>query len=448
MRNRIKSNLFAAVFGKSVLILQQFLLLPVFLSKWGVEYYGAWLIISALPATLSSANLGLGPASSTRAVLALGRGDVALANKGVLSASVILFIIYIPLTIGFFFIPADLILIQNTSCISHVSIILGFLMASAGVNSLAGPFEGYWVARGMAARQIWIQSGFQLLNYLAIALTIFFGGSGIHVACIQFIITSIGTASFIYLSCKLVSWEAWELFDIVSTRALIKDGIGFQLSSVWQAIYFQGSIFLANSFLGTSGVAAWTVVRIISRLGCQLLNLSYNAFYPEFQSAISKNDLDSCRKIFTFGLTVSLIVGFCFAFGLSVFGSALVTFWTDSIIEVPDYAWFILSMGFIFNSTWWTSQIIPFALNQPWFINSRALVASFASILTMYFLLMIKPSLISICLGYIVFDMLMAFAVLLYSLKKLHIGFYAALKQGLKTIQSELQLIYHGNFKK
>jgi hypothetical protein len=91
-------------------------------------------------------------------------------------------------------------------------------------------------------------------------------------------------------------------------------------------------------------------------------------------------------------LTVSLIVGFCFAFGLSVFGSALVTFWTDSIIEVPDYAWFILSMGFIFNSIWWTSQIVPFALNQPWFINYRALIASFASILTMYLLLMINPS--------------------------------------------------------
>jgi hypothetical protein len=105
-------------------------------------------------------------------------------------------------------------------------------------------------------------------------------------------------------------------------------------------------------------------------------------------------------------------------------------------------------MGFIFNSTWWTSQIIPFALNQPWFINSRALVASFASILTMCFLLMIKPSLISICLGYIVFDMLMAFGVLSYSLKKLQIGFYTALEHGLKTIQSELQLIYRGSFKK
>jgi len=256
LRNRLKSNFCAAVFGKSVLILQQFLLLPVFLAKWGVEYYGAWLIISALPATLSCANLGLGSASSTRAILALGRGDVALANKGVLSASAILFLIYIPLTIVFFFIPADSILIKNTNCLSHVSIILGFLMASAGVNSLAGPFEGYWVARGMAARQIWIQSGFQLLNYLAIAFTVFLGGSGVHVAFIQFIITSIGTISFIYLSCKLVSWEDWELLDIVSARALMKDGIGFQLSSVWQAIYFQGSIFLANFFLGASGVAA------------------------------------------------------------------------------------------------------------------------------------------------------------------------------------------------
>jgi len=417
LRNRLKSNFCAAVFGKSVLILQQFLLLPVFLAKWGVEYYGAWLIISALPATLSCANLGLGSASSTRAILALGRGDVALANKGVLSASAILFLIYIPLTIVFFFIPADSILIKNTNCLSHVSIILGFLMASAGVNSLAGPFEGYWVARGMAARQIWIQSGFQLLNYLAIAFTVFLGGSGVHVAFIQFIITSIGTISFIYLSCKLVSWEDWELLDIVSARALMKDGIGFQLSSVWQAIYFQGSIFLANFFLGASGVAAWTVVRIISRLGCQLLNLSYNVFFPEFQSAISKNDLGSCRKIFSFGLTVSLIIGICFAFGLSLFGSSFVSFWTDSIIEVPYYTWLILSMGFIFNSTWWTSQIVPFALNQPWFLNYRALISSIFSILAMYLLLIIKPSLISICLGYIVFDMLMAFGIVSYSLK-------------------------------
>jgi hypothetical protein len=42
----------------------------------------------------------------------------------------------------------------------------------------------------------------------------------------------------------------------------------------------------------------------------------------------------------------------------------------------------------------------------------------------------------------------MAFAVSSYSLKIIHIGFYTALEQGLKTIQSELQLIYHGSFKK
>ena len=58
MFNRIVKSIIAAFYGQGVTLLFQFISVPLFISAWGMEYYGQWLAIFAIPMTLTILDFG------------------------------------------------------------------------------------------------------------------------------------------------------------------------------------------------------------------------------------------------------------------------------------------------------------------------------------------------------------------------------------------------------
>ena len=54
----IINNGLANITQKIIRILDQLLLVPFFLTTWGVEYYGEWLTLSIVPSILAFSDLG------------------------------------------------------------------------------------------------------------------------------------------------------------------------------------------------------------------------------------------------------------------------------------------------------------------------------------------------------------------------------------------------------
>lgn len=59
---------------KIVTLLHSLLLVPFFISNWGLAYYGEWLTLTVIPTVLSLSNLGIGTAACNRFVLHYGAG--------------------------------------------------------------------------------------------------------------------------------------------------------------------------------------------------------------------------------------------------------------------------------------------------------------------------------------------------------------------------------------
>ena len=74
IRNNFIKNGIASVLQKGVRVAEQLLLVPFFISAWGVEYYGDWLTITIIPSVLAFADLGFGTAASNSFVLAFVGG--------------------------------------------------------------------------------------------------------------------------------------------------------------------------------------------------------------------------------------------------------------------------------------------------------------------------------------------------------------------------------------
>jgi len=73
-RNRILKNGLASFVQKILRICDQIVLIPLFLSAWGPEYYGEWLTLMAIPTALAFLDLGFGSAAANAMVLASSGG--------------------------------------------------------------------------------------------------------------------------------------------------------------------------------------------------------------------------------------------------------------------------------------------------------------------------------------------------------------------------------------
>lgn len=72
---KINSNLLGYSYSQFVTLAAQIVVVPFFLSAWGVQQYGEWLVITGALMLLTLMELGVAQASSTQATLAAGAGN-------------------------------------------------------------------------------------------------------------------------------------------------------------------------------------------------------------------------------------------------------------------------------------------------------------------------------------------------------------------------------------
>src|SRR5690606_26689776 len=75
LKLRLSTGLAAQTYSQAVTIGTQLLSVPVLISAWGVEQYGVWLLISAIPAYLALADLGFAQVGGSDMTMRLARGD-------------------------------------------------------------------------------------------------------------------------------------------------------------------------------------------------------------------------------------------------------------------------------------------------------------------------------------------------------------------------------------
>ncbi len=430
-RKRITANFAAALSGKVVMAVQQLLLVPVFLSQWGAEYYGAWLVLTAIPTMLSMSNLGLGTAASTRIVLEIGKGNEKKANAILLTAFVTLLSIFWVITLAIAFLPIPLLNGNESGLIQQSRIVLALLMGGIGISTAAQPLEAFWVAREKAATAIFIRTGRTLLQFVVTLSIVYSGGVAQQVAI--GILFSTSTWFIIYgtLSLRLICFDQSFKWRTDLLKSLIGKGVGFQASALWQAILFQGSIVLANSLLGPVGAATWGSVRMLTRTGNQLLEVIKQALYPEIQLCVATSKWAKVKDLHSFGLCISAFTASLFSIGLVLYGSLFFNWWTKGELSVSQTVFIILSAGLVINSIWWNSESILKAANQPWQMN---IVGVVSAILTLWLMWVLGRSfaLGGIAFGALLFELMMAQFVLIKSLQVSNDSLRPYLLRGLK----------------
>lgn len=410
----------AVLFGRGIMAIRQIVTVPVLLSAWGVEYYGSWMILSAIPTFLAMSNLGIGTSGNLKISHHLASNRLVEARRVFLTSQILIGIIGITVT-AISFGMASIYESTTSSLLGQPALILGALLLTAFLQMSAVSAIGWWTGNGAPSK------GYHHLNI------------GSLVAFIISIAVPMSGGDAKLLSLSLLAWQLIWLgsfflitskafgplvdkhnsrFDADTAFSLIKSGSGHQLGALSQALVFQGSIVLAGHLFGSNGAALWSALRIVTRSGNQLLEIVSASLSPEFQVAYASNQISKLRTLHIGGLLASFSIATIAVPSLLLFGETAFNIWTSNVFQVSSTAFWIMSLSIIPASLWINSAEVQRAANQPWRINTHFLLAAAASLLIILQLQQYK--MVAMAAGAMVFDLLVAALIMPTTLRLLN----------------------------
>ena len=366
--SRLRQTFVAILFGRGLMAVRQLLLVPILIKAWGIDYYGGWLIISSIPSFLSMSNLGLGTSAAARIATRKGDDSMELSKVTVATAwsliSSVLILVMLALAGWNAARPGSF------SALEHGYPILLLLLAAYFVRLLAQPVHGWWVSQGKSGRSLHlnnVQACGELVVFAVIPLA---GGNALQLSAVGLAWSLAWLVAYLWISsaagCPLLFKARPKMAE---AKALLSTGVGHQLSPLWQAILFQGSIMAAGALFGAPGAALWGALRVVTRAGNQVLELVSQSVGPEFQLNCANGDIPANRALHARAVVLSVAVSTMIACGLMIFGNQVFQIWTQHAFTVSPVVWWIMPLSLIPFSLWWVSGEYQRSVNRPWSIN-------------------------------------------------------------------------------
>jgi O-antigen/teichoic acid export membrane protein len=440
LKKKLLGNGIAVVFQKGVRIFEQLILVPFFITAWGAEYYGAWLTLSIVPTMLALSDLGFGTAAANYFVLKYASGatqeaaNVSRSGFRIVSIVVIAGIGISAIVLGvlYGFKVFDKSLLGPSDAVLSVSI----LIVARLISFYTQLFEAYYRAARRASLSINLLSLQAFLNIIAGFVVLTLGYKVVAFAISQLIVSVIFNIGYGFYSKKLIKFKTQGITGVIDkgdVKVITSKGLGYLMSPIWQATYFQGTTFVVAVVLGPTSVTIFNTVRTLTRAVNQVFNMLDAIMFPEMQYEIGLGNINKAAKLFRLAIWLSFIMALGGVVFLLFFGMWFYNFWTNNKITVDPVMWNILIIGILFNALWWTAGVVFRAVNQPYKFTLAGSIGAVLSVVVAYFLAGIW-GLAGVAVGCLVLDVVMAFYALPAGCRLLNMSVGTLVKQGFTEL--------------
>lgn len=348
----------------------QLVLLPILAWNWGLEAYGVWLILFALPYYLTAADLGLAVASGNdmTAAIAQGRRDEAMHTFQTMQAALLV------ICLAIFALVAWL-------AVGPLNHLLEFAQGPTRGRAVATLL--LLVAYGLLAQQI--SAGYVAMratggydratNYLTavyvseaavVAGIAIYGGTMLHAAAAYCIGHIFGVLGLRLILARQAPWlrtfplrPSW-----AELRRLTPAALAMLCLPLSYALSIHGPTLVLGAVAGAAVVPIFAAVRIATRAFVQVPMVVAYASMPIFTVATAQGDEARRRELVSLALVTSLCVLVPAAIGLIAFGQDLIGLWTGGVIVPPRALIALLAVGMVLLGTWWPLSILVMSINE------------------------------------------------------------------------------------
>jgi O-antigen/teichoic acid export membrane protein len=366
---RIGRGLAANVAGNGVTLLIQLVTVPVLLAAWGVPTYGAWLVLSAIPAYVALSDLSFSSVAGTSMVMFEAAGKrteaVALGRRlwsivTVITGAAALAATAIAVVFG--------ATISNGSAIPapETELVLGALFLQVAVGNQYGILDAWYrtggrYPLGATMRQIW-----RLFEFGALLGVVLLGARP-GIAAISFLGGSVAGfgISWIVLR-KAVPWSTFrpERPHLQTFRELLPPGLAYMALPIGNALSLQGFTVVIGSTLGAAAVVVFSATRTVTRVALQAMGSVNSSVWPELSRSVGAGQIDQARAILRHSVQLALLGSFSLVAVLALLGVPIIRWWTHGLVDPPVLLLFILLVVIVANSAWYTLAAVLAATNR------------------------------------------------------------------------------------
>jgi len=367
-RQRIFAALAANGFGQAVTIGTQLLLTPLFFRQWGAALYGEWLILSAIPAYLALADLGVSSAAGNEMAMRAGAGELAGAQqtfrgaRGVARmAAVLALLVGVLLALGS--------ALGGWPSLSRIgaqdaALILLMLSAQVALGFSGGVVQAGFRCAGFNALGTTWANVARLAEALACGAALAGGQSPLVLCLATLVVRALMLVWQWALLRRRCSWlfEPAVPADPHMLRRLLWPSLAFMAFPVAYALALQGPILLIGSLYGSAAVAVFSAMRTLARLPVQLTNVLNNAVSPEVSRAHGEGDLGKIRRLHRTAWTLTAGAGVLACAVLGLLGPRISLVWLGHGHHDQPMLWWLLAVSWV-SAVWNVSSIVLTATN-------------------------------------------------------------------------------------
>lgn len=373
---RIVAALGAGVFGQGVNILIQLASLPLFLSRWDVATYGSWLMLSAMPAYLSMADVGMVSTAGNRMTMEMGQGRVMHANAVFQSA----FAFMLLACGGFALLTLPVVMLAplpglNTQDerLALAALVCGVLLALFG-----GLAESIFKATGRYALGATLSTVIRLAEWAGWITGLLIWGSFSAVALCGLAVRVAGLAFTSHVSRQNSQGLQWGLAQASMTevKSMVKPALSFMLFPLANAISFQGVTLLVGHLFGPAVVAVFNTYRTLARVAVQITSIFSHALWAEFSRLFGQGGPAAVARLYQRSAWVGLISAVGLSAVIYVLGPFVLKVWTHGAIAFDAVLMSLLLTYAAICGVWHVPRVLLMSTNQHVGIAQWSLLAA------------------------------------------------------------------------
>lgn len=364
MIRRVVAGMGANSFGMAITIGIQLASLPLFLHFWDTATYGTWLILSAIPAYLSMADVGMVTAAGNKMTMAMGKDDSLEANRVFQSAQMFMGIVCGALAL--MVVPLMLLaplpgVVTMDQRVALAALSIGVLVSLYGGLSEAVFKSTQRYATGTMASNL--VRGSEWLGFMAGLATV---GSFAAVAVTGLAVRLAGTVVCMVLATRGKHGLSWgtHAADRAEIRSMFKPAVSFMAFPLANALSFQGVTLLVGALFGPIAVALFNTYRTIARVAVQVTAIFSHSLWPEFSRLFGQGAMATVNRLFLRSSLLSAAQSLLLSLILYLLSPWLLRIWTHGAIEFIPSLMVLMLLYAAVGGIWHIPRVLLMATNQ------------------------------------------------------------------------------------
>jgi len=364
-----RKNVIANFFKIGVILINQILLVPIYLKFWGVELYGDWIVLSAITSFFTMSDAGLNNVTINRFCIKFSQGELDECSSLIVNNYIFVFLTAISVTLLtiIVLILFDIRTILSLNVISsfEASAVIILLLLQVFIQMVSTISNSIYHAKGLASRATYFDNIARLFSGFGILAGIY-----CHFSLVMVVVLSslpyLFSLVYKYFNSKILYDVGLTLqkADMALFKKVIRPSMSYLTFPIGNVFIFQVFSLILNKFLGPTLLVQFNTTRTMANFIRSIVQSIAHAVKPEFSMLYGLKNFVRLKLLLRKTILICLTCSILSSVAVLFFGDYIYQKWTYGKIPFDFVLVLLFCLTIVINSIWESSIIALTSTNN------------------------------------------------------------------------------------